>query len=67
MMTGQHFKELVETVCITLGISKMFLSECINVSKVTINLYEKHGLSERKKLRIMNKIRKFYLDELYNI
>jgi hypothetical protein len=63
-MTGEHFKELVETVCMTFKVSKFYVYKHLLLSQAQYNYYEREGLPPRTKVLIMNRLRKFYLDRL---
>jgi hypothetical protein len=61
-MTGQHFKEIVESICMTKRVKKTVISRYLGISKVTLNKYEKNGLSIKKQPMIMTQLRNFMFD-----
>ena len=61
-MTGQHFKEIVESICMTRKVKKIAISRYLGISKVSLNLYEKNGVPIQVKPLIMMKLRKFMFD-----
>jgi hypothetical protein len=63
-MTGQHFKEYVETLCKTYNIPKTLIARHIGISKVWLNKYELHGVPIAVKPMVMKRLRDFYLARL---
>jgi DNA-binding transcriptional regulator YiaG len=61
-MTGQHFKEIVESICMTKHVKKTVISRYLGISKVTLNKYEKFGVPIGKKAMVMSGIRNFMFD-----
>lgn len=46
-MTGQHFKELIETIVKTTGLNKKKLAEFVGVDPHTISSWQRNGVPLR--------------------
>jgi hypothetical protein len=66
-MTGQHFKELVETICKTYKIPKTRIAAHLGISKYWLNQCERYGVSPKVKSMWMKNLRELYLAKLYNM
>lgn len=53
-MTGQHFKELLETVCMTTGTTKTKISSLLGVTPWLIWYWQKNGVPKAIKPYVMS-------------
>lgn len=56
-MNGSHFKELVNTVCLTAGYTKRKIAACLGVTTVTVNTWEREGVPVRVKPYVISVLR----------
>jgi hypothetical protein len=56
-MSGEHFKETLETVMLSTRSSKRQLADYLNCSTVALNLWCRNGLTVKRSMRIMKKLR----------
>lgn len=56
-MYGQHFKELINTVCKTTGIYKYEIASLIGVTTVTIHAWEREGVPTPRKPYVLSVLR----------
>jgi DNA-binding XRE family transcriptional regulator len=56
-MNGAHFKELVNTVCLTAGYTKRKIAACLGVTTVTINNWEQKGVPVKVKPYVISVLR----------
>lgn len=61
-MNGQHFKEMIDTVCKTTGLYKYEIVSLIGVTDVTISYWERHGLPITRKTYVISVLRQSLLD-----
>lgn len=64
-MNGQHFKELIDTVCMTTGLYKYEVASLIGVSDVTIHTWERKGVPVRIKPYVISVLRQALLDYMH--
>jgi phage terminase Nu1 subunit (DNA packaging protein) len=57
-MNGEHFKEIVEVVCATKGITKKQLHEVLRVSDFTFRRWQKNGVPITGKRIVVERLRK---------
>lgn len=57
-MNGQHFRELINTVCKTSGLYKYELASLIGVDPRTIHSWESEGVPVRIKPYVISVLRK---------
>jgi hypothetical protein len=56
-MTGEHFKEIVETICMTTGLRKYEIQERLGVSSYQLFIWQKKGVPAKHLIRIREKLR----------
>ena len=66
-MTGQHFKELVETICMTYKVKKKAVYTQLGISQAWYNYYERNGVPVQVKPLIMKRLRMFYIAKQYGM
>jgi hypothetical protein len=63
-MTAEHFSEILGTVMLSTQSSKRQIADYLYVSTVTLNLWCKNGLPQKRSMRIMKKLRVYLFTNL---
>ena len=63
-MSAEHFKEILETVMMSTHTSKRQIADDLDVSTVALNLWCHNGLTVKRSIRVMKKLRVYLFANL---
>lgn len=63
-MNAPHFKELIETICISTNSTKVHVASVLNVHPYRINCWQRRGLPRTKAPLVVARLRKFLFENI---
>jgi hypothetical protein len=63
-MTPQHFKEILESICLSTHSTKRAIADYLFIHEMTLWKYQQYGVPASKKYLLMDKLREYLFSNL---
>lgn len=63
-MTPQHFREILESICISTHTNKTHIAHYLSVTGVTLSTYQRNGVPTQRVPLIMSRLKEYMFSNL---